>query len=65
MTSQKNICVQNKLKCVLFFFSKGFNSRGCERNCDTAGVLGMLKQNFSFLASYVIVISMLQKTPLK
>ena len=54
MTSQKNICVQNKLKYVLFF-RRGF--------FDTAGVLGMLKQNFSFLASYVIVISMLQKKP--
>ena len=61
MMSQKNICVQNKLECVLFF-SKGFN---CEGNCDTAGVLGMLKQNFSFLASHVTVISMLQKKPFK
>ena len=36
------------------FFLKGFN---CKRNCDIAGVLGMLKQNFSFLASYVIVLN--------
>ena len=53
MTSQKNICLQNKLE---FFF---------EKICYTVAVLGMLKQNFSFLASYVIVIWMLQKKPLK
>ena len=61
VTSQKNICVQNKLEFV-HFFSRGVT---CERNCDTAGVLGMLKQNFSFRASYVIVIWMLQKKPFK
>ena len=35
----------------MLFFSKGFN---CEKSCDIVAVLGMLKQNFSFLASYVI-----------
>ena len=46
VTSQKNISLQNKFEFVLCF-SKGFN---CERNCDTVEVLGMLKQNFSFLS---------------
>ena len=46
VTSQKNICVHNKLEFV-HFFSRGVTR---ERNCDTAGVLGMLKQNFSFRA---------------
>ena len=63
VTSQKNICLQNKLKLFcLFFFPTGFT---CERNCDTAGVLGLLKQNFCFRASYAIVIWMLQKKPFK
>ena len=62
VTSQKNICSQNKLEFVIFF-SKGFN---CQRNCDTARVLGMLKQNFIFFpASYAIVIWMLQKKRFK
>ena len=61
MTSQKNICLQNKLEFVLFFFEGVY----CERNCDTAGVLGMLKQNFSFLASYAFLTWMLQKQPFK
>ena len=52
MTSQKNICLQNKLEFV-HFFSRGFT---CERDCDTAGVFGTLKQNFSFRGSYVIEI---------
>ena len=38
---------------ICSFFSRGFT---CERDCDTAGVFGTLKQNFSFRASYVIEI---------
>ena len=56
MTSQKNICLQNKLEFV-HSFPRGFT---CERDCDTAGVLCTLKKNFSFRASYVIEIWMLQ-----
>ena len=37
------------------FFRRGLTAK---KNCDTLAVLGMLKQNFSFLASYVIVIWM-------
>ena len=44
VTSQKNICVQNKLEFV-HFFSRGVT---CERNCDTAGVLGNAKAEFFF-----------------
>ena len=55
---KEHVC---KINCF-FFFSKGLN---CEKNCDTVAVHLMLKQKISFLASYVIVIWMLQKKPFK
>ena len=62
MTSQKNISLQNKLEFVAsrngLLFLKGFNK--LLKNCDTVAVLDMLKQNFSLLASYVIVNWVLQ-----